>query len=114
MGCSYWRRLPERGAVLRLGAKYYPLKPAYSPQGAWIGVHLTGAGISPRSEKTLWTGGMGIALGYQHIFRQAYGGSVEPYLLGEITWGKKRLTSPLQIGMNIGFAARRWERRNLR
>ncbi|GIV24816.1 MAG: hypothetical protein KatS3mg026_0508 [Bacteroidia bacterium] len=111
---SYYRRWPQRGALLRLGARYYPLRTAYTPEGLWVGLHGAVAGRAPRSEPTRWAAGFGLTVGYQHLFHQAYGAAVEPYLLLEGLFGGQKAFSPFQVGLNVGFASRRWDRRNLR
>jgi len=110
---SYYRRWPARGGGLRIGGRYYFLQPNYAPHGLWAGLHGALAGFGARGEKTYWAAGAGLTIGYQHLFRQAYGGCIEPYLLLELLGGRKKPFFPFQVGLNVGFASRRWERRNL-
>lgn len=114
LGMSYFRKLPLRGAIVRAGARYYPLRPVYSPQGFWVGLHIATAIWNARREKISLGAAPGVTIGYQHIFRQAYGGSVEPYLLIEPYMFQKAPIRPIQIGINAGFASRRWGRATLR
>lgn len=111
---SYYRRWPEQGGVLRVGGRYYFLRPKYAPQGLWAGLHLAVGATGARTERTFWAGGAGLTIGYQHIFRQAYGGCVEPYVLFELLGGRQKPFSPFQVGLHVGLASRRWDRRNLR
>ncbi|GIV23309.1 MAG: hypothetical protein N3A68_01920 [Bacteroidia bacterium] len=110
---SYYRRLPLRGGVLRSGVRYYPLRPAYAPEGLWVGLHGTLGLVAPVRETPQWQGGPGLSLGYQHIFHQAYGGVIEPYLLLDFLFGRYKNLMPFQVGLHIGFAARKWNRRNI-
>ncbi|MCX7606294.1 MAG: hypothetical protein N2170_03375 [Bacteroidia bacterium] len=112
-GGSYYRRLPLRGGIFRSGLRYYWLRRVYAPQGVWAGLHLCIGGWGPPREKTTWAGGVGFTMGYQHLFYQAYGGVVEPYLQVEGLFGRYRALYPIQVGLNVGFAARKWDRRNL-
>lgn len=114
IGLSYFRRLPWRGAVARMGLRYYFLRPAYSPHGVWAGI-LGGIGVwGARSEKPLLAPLAGLAVGYQHIFYQGYGATVEPFLLLEPRWRKGAPFAPLQLGLGVGFGSRRWDRRMTR
>ncbi|RMF46302.1 MAG: hypothetical protein D6750_10580 [Bacteroidetes bacterium] len=113
VGVSYYRRWPERGAFLRVGLHYYALRPPYAPEGFWVGVQAMLGAWAPRTEKPRWTAGPGLTIGYQHLFHQAYGAAIEPYLLVEGLFGPRRRYFPFQVGLNVGFASRRWERRNL-
>jgi hypothetical protein len=113
LSTSYYRRLPHRGALARIGARYYFHRPAYAPEGLWAGVHITTGGSAARQEVTRWVIGGGLTVGYQHIFHQAYGGTVEPYLLLDLVGGRAKWVFPFQIGLQVGFAARKWNRRNL-
>ncbi|MCS7152319.1 MAG: hypothetical protein N2253_05865 [Bacteroidia bacterium] len=110
---SYFRLLPRRGAVIRTGVRYYFRKPAYSPEGLWGGIHLAGGIWGVRSEPSSGTVTGGLTVGYQHIFHQAYGGVVEPYLLIEPYFRSAVPFRPIQVGVYVGFASRRWQRRNL-
>lgn len=113
LSLSYYRYLPQRGLIVRPGVRYYFWKPPYAPEGLWVGVHGAIAGWGARREKTTWSAGAGLSIGYQHLFRQAYGASIEPYLLAEGLLRRPPKVWALQIGVNVGFAARKWERRNL-
>ncbi|MCS6895167.1 MAG: hypothetical protein NZZ60_03330 [Bacteroidia bacterium] len=110
---SYYRRLPTRGGIGRIGVRYYVWRPAYSPQGFWVGLHGAGQAWGLRGEKPSFAFAPGLTLGYQHIFRQAYGGIVEPHLLLEPRIFRLAPFAIFQFGLNVGFAARHWERRNL-
>lgn len=113
LGLSYFRRLPLRGGIMRLGLRYYPLKPAYSPEGLWIGLHIAGGFWNARRERALFSTAPGLTIGYQHIFRQGYGALVEPYILIEPHFRRDAPFRPFQPGVNVGFASRRWDRRLL-
>ncbi len=108
---DYVRMLPERGVVFRPGLRYYFLQPKKAPHGLWVGLHAVGGLSGATWEKAAFTGGIGLAVGYQYIFRQSYGGLVEPYLLAEIRGRKLRWISPVQVGFSLGLASRRWRLR---
>lgn len=111
---SYFRRLPLRGGAFRLGVRYYFLRPPYSPQGIWAGA-LIGIGVwGARNEKPFFTPLAGLAVGYQHIFYQGYGAAVDPFLFFEPRWRRGSPLAPLQVGLGVGFASRRWARRMTR
>ncbi len=113
LSLSYYRYLPQRGAIGRPGARYYFWKRPYTPEGLWVGLHGAIASWAARREKAYWSAGAGLSLGYQHLFRQAYGAAVEPYLLAEVLSRRPPRGMALQVGLNVGFAARKWDRRNL-
>ncbi|MCS6789958.1 MAG: hypothetical protein NZ580_03140 [Bacteroidia bacterium] len=99
---------PRRTWLLRGGIRYYFLRPKYALEGLWGGLH----GIIGWRERK-YSGGMGLSVGYQHIFRQGYGFSVEPFLRGEGVYAGEKIQFALHLGLNIGVAARRWLRRNI-
>ncbi|MEN2992916.1 MAG: hypothetical protein ABDH91_05115 [Bacteroidia bacterium] len=109
---AFFRHLPLYGILLRPGLRYYPLRPVYSPQGFWSGLHLAGGLFFLREGPLRAAGGLGLSVGYQYIFRQAYGATVEPFLQGEIIFPSFSL-SPLQVGLQVGFAGRKWWGQNL-
>ncbi|MEN3040186.1 MAG: hypothetical protein ABDH66_01425 [Bacteroidia bacterium] len=113
VGGGYYRRFPVRGGVWKIGLRYYIWRSAYSPQGFWVGIHGAGQAWGMRGESPSFSWVPGLTLGYQHIFRQAYGGAVEPYILVEPRLFGSTPFAPFQLGLHAGFAARRWERRNL-
>lgn len=113
LGMSYFRRLPLRGGIMRVGLRYYPQKPAYSPQGLWVGLHLAAGLWNARRERPLLAFAPGLTIGYQYIFGQAYGALVEPYVMIEPYLRRGFPFRPVQVGINVGFASRRWDRRML-
>lgn len=113
LSLSYYRYLPQRGVIGRPGMRYYFWKRPYAPEGLWAGLHGTVASWAARREKTTWGAGAGLSVGYQHLFHQAYGAAIEPYLSMEILSRRPPRSWVLQVGVNVGFAARKWERRNL-
>ncbi|MCS7188996.1 MAG: hypothetical protein NZ933_04280 [Bacteroidia bacterium] len=110
---SYYRRLPYWGAIIRLGLRYYFLRRNYAPEGLWGGMHLGGSSIVVPDEKMKGGAGGGIGIGYQHVFHQGYGGIIEPYLLIEGIFSRYKGFCPIQMGINVGLASRKWNRRNL-
>lgn len=108
---DYVRLLPVRGVVLRPGGRYYFLFPRKAPHGLWAGLHGVGGLTGAPQEKTTLALGIGLSVGYQHIFRQSYGGVVEPYLLVEVRGRSLAWLSPVQVGLSLGIASRRWRLR---
>jgi len=111
VGVDYVRLLPVHGVVLRPGSRYYFLHPRKAPHGLWACLHGVGGLTGTPREKTILALGIGLSVGYQHIFRQSYGGVVEPYLLVETQGKSLRWLSPVQIGLSLGIASRRWRLR---
>jgi len=108
---DYVRFLPLRGWVGRVSGRYYFWVPRKAPHGWWGGIHgLIGMHGIP-TEKARAVGGLGLSFGYQHLFRQSYGGTVEPYLLVELRGRSLRWISPIQVGLSLGLASRRWRLR---
>ncbi len=105
---DYVRLLPVRGVVVRPGARYYFLWPERAPHGLWAGLHAIGGLSGAPNEKPIFAAGLGLAFGYQYLFRQSYGGLVEPYLLAEVRGKSLRWISPIQVGLALGIASRRW------
>ncbi len=111
LGLSYARMLPIRGVLGRVGVKYYGWRPRYAPAGLWVGLHGLVGLIGAIGEPSRRAWGVGLSVGYQCIFRQSYGAVVDPYLLWEWRPSKAWQVSPLQIGLRMGLASRRWQRR---
>ncbi|MCS7297185.1 MAG: hypothetical protein RMK19_06615 [Bacteroidia bacterium] len=108
---SFYRRLPWWGLIARPGVRYYFLNPKRALEGMWSGIHVGGGFWTNRQEQREFPLTSGIAVGYQHIFRQAYGLAIEPYFWVEVPLrGNLQF---LQVGFQVGFASRRWSRRNL-
>jgi len=105
---DYVRLLPIRGIILRPGARYYFLRPEKAPSGLWASLYGVAALSGAPDKKPTPAAGIGLAIGYQHLFRQSYGGLVEPYLLAEARGRSLRWLSSIQIGLAAGLASRRW------
>ncbi|MCX8111807.1 MAG: hypothetical protein N3E49_01220 [Bacteroidia bacterium] len=113
VGLGYFRRWPLRGGLGRVGLRYYPLRRPYAPEGLWVGLHVVGAGWGVRRESTMLSVAPSLSIGYQFIFRQSYGGVIEPLVCIEPHWRQDSPFSLVQLGVNVGWASRRWSRRNL-
>lgn len=105
MGASSY---PRKTWLLRVGARYYFLRPKYALEGLWGGFH----GVIGWKEGK-YPVGIGLSMGYQHVFRQGYGFSIEPFLRGEGVYAGEKARFALHLGLNIGVAARKWLRRNI-
>lgn len=105
---DYVRLLPVRGIVLRAGARYYFLRPERAPHGLWAGLYGVAALSGAPDKKPTPAIGVGLAIGYQYLFQQSYGGLIEPYLLAEVRGRSLRWLSPIQVGLAAGLASRRW------
>lgn len=111
LGLSYVRKLPLRGFFIRPGIKYYGWRPRYAPAGLWVGFHGLIGGVGAFQEPSHVISGLGISLGYQYIFRQSYGALLDPYLMWEWRFSRAWREAPLQVGLRVGLASRRWQRR---